>query len=216
MGAIVAVDQNEPQQDVLSEATRVLRGGGVVIMPTDSVYGIGCVAVPSNPAHERIFAIKRRDRSQTLPWLVADSDDLARYGEDVPAWAKRLAAELWPGALTLVVKASKDVPPEYRAANGTIALRMPDSNLVRTLAREVGPLATTSANTHGREAATSGAGIEARIAEEVDLVLDAGPAPLAIASTIVGCEDGSPIVYREGAIPAERIFALCAHDKETV
>lgn len=210
MGSVVAVDQNYPQHDVLNEAVRVLRGGGVLVMPTDSVYGIGCAATPHNPAHERIFRIKHRDRKQTLPWLVADPSDVLVYGCDVPAWMERLAHELWPGALTLVVAASDAVPEEYRAANGTIALRVPDSDLVRSLAREVGPLATTSANIHGEEAATSGAGVQRSIIEAADLTLDAGPAPLAIPSTIVGCEDGVLKVYREGAIPAKQCLAMAA------
>lgn len=210
MGRVLSVDQNDPQECVLQEAAHVLLEDGVLVMPTDSVYGIGCAATPGNTAHERIFSIKRRDRAQTLPWLVADVDDLRRYAHDVPSWMDRLAHELWPGALTLVVQAADAVPAQYRAANGTVALRVPDSNLVRMLAREVGPLATTSANTHGEVAATSGDGIERRIVKEADLTLDAGPAPLAVASTIVGCEGGNPCVYREGAIPTSRILELCA------
>lgn len=208
MRLVVAVDQNNPQHDVLHRAAKVLREGGVLVMPTDSVYGIGCVAMPKNPGHERIFEIKQRNRAQTLPWLIADPEDLDAYGMNVPSWMRRLAVELWPGALTLVVQASDMVPPEYRAENGTIALRVPDSNLVRSLVREVGPLATTSANTHGEAAATSGASVEPSIVEAADLTLDAGPAPLAVASTIVGCENSVPKVYREGAIPAHMIRDL--------
>ncbi len=208
MGGVLRVDQRVPQYDVMQEAARVLREGGVLVMPTDSVYGIGCAATSGNPAHQRIFSIKRRERSQTLPWLIADPEDLYALGQEVPAWMYELARELWPGALTLVVRASDAVPPEYRAANGTIALRVPDSNLVCSLVREVGPLATTSANTHGEAAPTSGAGVEPRIVEAADLTLDAGPVPIAIASTIVGCEDGRLRVFREGAIPANAIRHL--------
>jgi tRNA threonylcarbamoyl adenosine modification protein (Sua5/YciO/YrdC/YwlC family) len=210
MGRIVAVDQDEPQVDVLERAARVLRDGGVLVMPTDSVYGIGCAAIADNPGHRRIFSIKRRELSQTLPWLVADPSDLLKYGRDVPAWMELLAQKLWPGALTLVVVASDLVPKEYCAANGTIALRVPDSELVRSLVRMVGPLATTSANTHGEAAATSGVGVEERIVREADLTLDAGPAPLAVASTIVGCEDGELRVYRAGAIPTSCIVEAVA------
>ncbi|MEE0026290.1 MAG: L-threonylcarbamoyladenylate synthase [Atopobiaceae bacterium] len=210
MGRIVAVDQDEPQVDVLERAARVLRDGGVLVMPTDSVYGIGCAAIADNPGHRRIFSIKRRELSQTLPWLVADPSDLLKYGRDVPAWMELLAQKLWPGALTLVVVASDLVPKEYCAANGTIALRVPDSELVRSLVRMVGPLATTSANTHGEAAATSGVGVEERIVREADLTLDAGPAPLAVASTIVGCEDGELRVYRDGAIPTSCIVEAVA------
>lgn len=212
MGKTLRVDQQVPSHAVVAEAAGALRSGGVVVMPTDSVYGIGCAAAPGNPAHERIFVIKRRERSQTLPWLVADASDLRAYGRNVPSWMEALARELWPGALTLVVDSSEKVAPEYRAADGTIALRVPDSNLVRALAREAGPLATTSANTHGEAAATSGASVEGRIADAVDLVLDAGPAPVGVASTIVGCQGGRPCVYREGAIPTSRILELYRGD----
>lgn len=204
MGTVISVDQNRPAQDVIDRACDVLVGEGVLVMPTDSVYGIGCLASPANPALWRIFDIKHRDRTQTLPWLVADEEDLARYGHDVPSSARSLAAAFWPGALTLVVEAADTVPPEYRGADGTIALRMPDSNLVRDIARGCGiPLAVTSANTHGLAAATSGANVEPQIVAAVDLTLDAGPAPVGVASTIVDCAHGAPRVLREGAITRE-------------
>lgn len=204
MGTVISVDQNRPAQDVIDRACDVLVGEGVLVMPTDSVYGIGCLASPANPALWRIFDIKHRDRTQTLPWLVADEEDLARYGHDVPSSARSLAAAFWPGALTLVVEAAGTVPPEYRGADGTIALRMPDSNLVRDIARGCGiPLAVTSANTHGLAAATSGANVEPQIVAAVDLTLDAGPAPVGVASTIVDCAHGAPRVLREGAITRE-------------
>lgn len=206
MGAVVRTDQNNPSRAVIDQAVATLALGGVLVMPTDSVYGIGCAATPNNPAYQRIFEIKHRDLTQTLPWLVADVSDLLRYGDEVPEYAKCLAERYWPGALTLVVRASEAVPQEYCAADGTIALRCPDSNLVRQLARAVGaPLATTSANTHGETAATSGSGIEPRIVAEADLTLDAGPAPLAIASTIVSCLGERPVILREGAISAAQI-----------
>ncbi len=210
MGAVLRVDQNEPSFEVCKRATRVLRDNGVLVMPTDSVYGIGCMATEGNPAHERIFRVKRRDRAQTLPWLTCSPSDLTTIGRKVPRWMRLLADELWPGALTLVVPAGDVVPREYVAKNGTIALRVPDSNLVRALAKEVGPLATTSANTHGAAAATSGAGVEPGIVEQADLTLDAGPAPVAVASTIVDSAGGRPRILREGAIPEERIRQLLA------
>ena len=209
MGRVLLVDQDCPQRDVLHEAERMLVAGGVLVMPTDSVYGIGCAATPGNPGHGRIFDIKLRDRAQTLPWLVADPSDLSTYGAGLPDYAIRLAVSFWPGALTLVVNASDAVPQEYRGADGTIALRMPDSNLVRELSRLAGaPLATTSANTHGEAAATSGSSVEARIVEEADLTLDAGPAPVGVASTIVSLVGKEPKVLREGAIPAHQIIKI--------
>ena len=206
MGNIVQVNQESPREEALREAASVLAADGVLVMPTDSVYGIGCAATPNNAGHERIFTIKQRDRAQTLPWLVADAADLARFAADVPPYALALARRFWPGALTLVVRASAEVPPEYRAADGTIALRCPNSNLVRELVRRVGaPLATTSANTHGMAAATTGSGIEERIVAASNLTLDAGPAPVGVASTIVSCLAAKPQVLREGALSAAQI-----------
>ena len=130
MGAVLLSDQVAPDPQAVERAAAVLREGGVVVLPTDSVYGICCAAMAGNPAHARIFDIKRRDRSQTLPWFVADVCDLERYGRDVPTWALRLAERSWPGALTVVVRASEAVPPEYAqpsADGATIALRVPGS-----------------------------------------------------------------------------------------
>ncbi len=211
MGIVLRVSQENPERTVLDEAVATLAFDGVVVMPTDSVYGIGCLATPNNPAYQRIFEIKRRNLAQTLPWLIADASDLATYGRDVHTYAVELAVRYWPGALTLVVRASDAVPQEYRAADGTIALRCPDSNLVRTLARKAGaPLATTSANTHGEAAATSGQSVEPRIIAAADLTLDAGPAPVGVASTIVSCLGPKPQVLREGAISARELFDALA------
>ena len=191
----------EGLQKAVDLAASVLGSGGVLVMPTDSVYGIGCAAFEGNPAHARVFDIKRRDRSQPLPLLVAGRDGLVTLGQDVPAWACEMAARFWPGALTLVVRASDAVPEEYRAADGSIALRCPDSDLVCDVARRIGmPLAVTSANTHGHPAPASAGQLEVRIIDEADLTLDAGPTQLGMASTIVSCLGDAPIVLRKGAV----------------
>ncbi len=199
-GRIVACNQDDPAPEVLDDAASALEEGGVVVMPTDSVYGIGAAAKPGNPGHARIFDIKRRDLSQTLPLLVADASELARLATDVPQWATELAEKAWPGALTLVVRASEAVPAEFCRADGTVALRVPNSNLVRELARRVGPLAVTSANTHGMPAPATSDDIERRIAEAADLTLAAGPTPAGEASTIVDATGPEPKILRQGAL----------------
>lgn len=208
MGSVIEVDQMRPDEAALGRALAVLRDEGVLVMPTDSVYGIGCAATAGNPAHRRIFEIKRRDPAQTLPWLVGSPDALDAYGAGVPAWMRDLAREFWPGALTLVVPSSAAVPEEYRRpGDGTIGLRMPASPLVCELAARLGaPLATTSANTHGAPSPASGAGLEPRIVAEADLVLDSGAAPKGVASTVVGVDaSGRPLVFREGFLSRERV-----------
>ena len=200
MGRVVKVHPKAPEVDRIELAERVLTHGGVAILPTDSVYGIGCLAVPGNPAHRRIFQIKQRPAHMKLPWLVEGIDDLTRFGADLPGYAIDFATKYWPGALTLVVKASPEVGEEYRAEDGTIALRAPDSVLVRFLAFKLGPLATTSANLHGEAAATTGADIDPALIEAADLTLDAGPAPIGVPSTIVDCTGVAPVILRQGAI----------------
>ena len=214
MGECLRTSQERPDAAVVEHAAEVLRAQGVIVTPTDSVYGLACAATPNNPAHQRIFAIKHRALTQTLPWFVADVQDLARYGADVPAWAHRLADAFWPGALTLVVRASAAVPSEYAQpgatpdAPATIALRVPGSAFVRELVRAVGtPLAQTSANTHGAPSAASGAAVEPAIAEAVELVIDAGPAPVGVASTIVDATGPAPRVLRGGALTAEQVLS---------
>ena len=208
MGAVLHASQVNPDGPTVARAAATLRDGGVVVLPTDSVYGICCAATPGHPAHGRIFDIKRRDRAQTLPWFVADVDDLARYGLDVSARALRLAERLWPGALTIVVRASAEVPPEYAQpgdGGATIALRVPASDLDRAVVRALGvPLAQTSANTHGAPAATSGSGLDSAIVAAADLVLDAGPAPVGVASPIVDATSDELRLLRAGprAAPA--------------
>lgn len=208
-GRIVECSQDDPAPEVVADAANVLREGGVVVMPTDSVYGIGAAAALNNPGHRRIFDIKRRDLSQTLPLLVSDASELDRLAVDVPTWAHALADRLWPGALTLVLRASDDVPADYQR-NGTVALRVPNSNLVRALAREVGPLAVTSANTHGMPAPATSDDIERRIAEASDLTLAAGPTPDGASSTIVDATGAEPRIIREGPIPAELVARIVA------
>lgn len=208
MGRVMQVSQDSPTPEALDAAAKVLEAGGVIVSPTDSVYGLVCAATQNNPAHQRIFEIKNRPATQTLPLFVADPEDLPHYAASVPAWTLPLVNTYWPGALTLVVTATDALPAEYLASTGTVALRCPSSALVRELARRVGPLAQTSANTHGEPSATSGASVEPQIVDAVDLTLDGGPAPLAIASTIVDCTGAAPRVLREGAIAEKDILRV--------
>ena len=202
---VIGTDPAHPSPEALSRALEALAAGGVAIFPTDSVYGIGCLASAGNPALERIFELKGREPSQTLPLLVGDAPDLDRWGQSVRPWARALARALWPGALTLVVEASPELPPAYRAADGTVGLRLPACELVRGLVRRAGlPLAATSANLHGEPAAR---GVEdlGPLAEAVDLVVDGGPAPLGVASTVVDATGAAPRILRAGALSADVI-----------
>ncbi len=207
MGKTYQVDQENPSADVINVAASILRDGGVAVYPTETVYGIGARASAGCPGAQELFEIKRRDRRKAIPWLVEDISALDIYGQDVPEYAYTLAKKYWPGALTIVVPASDKVPEDFKAHDGTIALRAPDSPLVRALIKAVGePLVTSSANTHTLPAPTKYEELEDRIAAQADVVLDGGETKCKKASTVISCIGPRPLVWRDSAIPIEEIM----------
>ncbi len=204
--------------DNLGPAADCLTAGGLALVPTETVYGVG-VAISAFAAnletpgpdtgYGRIFTLKQRELTQTVPWLVDGPAALERYGKDVPHSICALAEKLWPGALTLVVPAADDVPPFMRAADGTVALRASASPVVQELIARCGsPLAVTSANTHGKPAPISFDEVEPRILAGVDAAIDAGETPCRDASTIVAVRDGELQILREGALAVREIRAV--------
>lgn len=205
MSKVFRVDPEEPSAEVINLAASVLREGGIVVFPTETVYGIGAAATSWCGPCE-LFDIKVRPLDKPLPWLVEGVEDLDRYGIRVPEYAKRLAESFWPGGLTLVVDANEAVGPDFRDERGTIALRAPDHEVVQELIRASGsPIATTSANTSGRPPASRFPDLEERIIAAADVVLDGGESVVGVASTVVDCTGESPVVLREGPISAEAI-----------
>lgn len=205
-------------RDNLGPAADCLTAGGLALVPTETVYGVG-VAISAFAAnletpgpdtgYGRIFTLKRRELTQTVPWLVDGPAALERYGKDVPHSICALAEKLWPGALTLVVLAADDVPSFMRAADGTVALRASASPVVQELIARCGsPLAVTSANTHGKPAPISFDEVEPRILAGVDVAIDAGETPCRDASTIVAVRDGELQILREGAMTVREIRAV--------
>jgi L-threonylcarbamoyladenylate synthase len=189
-------------------AASVLRDGGIVIFPTETVYGIGAAAT-SCIGPQEIVDIKMRPASKPLPWLVEAEDALDTYGIDVPDYARRLARHFWPGALSLVVKASPRVGKDFTDTRGTVALRAPDHEVVQELIRASGgPIITTSANTSGKHAPASFDELESRIVAAADLTLDGGETRHGMASTVVDCTGPEPVIIRDGAIPADEIASV--------
>ena len=189
-------------------AVDVLRAGGVVALPTDTVYGVA-VAISTPGGIERLFAVKRRPPDKAIMLLLDDAAQAARAGIMTPA-AAALAAAAWPGGLSIVVPQRPDVPWPAVLTGGTatIGLRVPDHDAPRALAREVGPMPTTSANVSGLPEATDAAGIVEQLGESVDLILDGGPAHGGPASTVVDCTGARPIIVRVGAVPIEDVVAI--------
>jgi L-threonylcarbamoyladenylate synthase len=187
---------------VISRAVAVLRAGGLVAFPTETVYGLGADATNAN-AIARLFAVKGRPAGHPLIVHVADRAGFERVGEVTDA-AARLAGALWPGPLTLVVRRRHGaVADAVTGGRDTIAVRVPGHALaLELLERFDGPIAAPSANRFGRVSPTTAADVKADLGDDVDVVLDGGPCDVGVESTIVDCTIGEPEILRVGGVPA--------------
>jgi L-threonylcarbamoyladenylate synthase len=190
------------------EAIAALRGGGVVALPTDTVYGIG-VDRSTPGGIERLFAIKRRPVDKGIVLLLENARQAAEAGSMTPA-AEALAAAAWPGGLTLVVPQRPDVPwpPALTGGARTIGLRVPDHDAPRGLAAALGPLPVTSANVSGLPEARDATAIVEQLGDALDLILDGGPAAGGPPSTVVDCSGPLARIIRPGALPADALAAI--------
>jgi L-threonylcarbamoyladenylate synthase len=175
-----------------------LRSGLVVLLPTDTVYGLA--VDPTVPgATERLFALKGRRRDVPIAVLVADAEQALAIADPLlPESARSLVERHWPGALTVVVRRHPGWTADIGDSRGTVGLRCPDDEFLRDLCREVGPLATTSANRHGEPTLPTAAEVVATL-PYVDLVVDRGPRNEP-PSTVVDCTVDPPRVLRQGAV----------------
>ena len=190
-----------------AEAIELLRAGGIVAVPTDTVYGIAAdMALPD--AIERLFAAKQRPPEKAVAVLLADAAQASELGVLNPA-ALVLAERFWPGGLTLVlpVRPEARLPRVLAGGAPTIGVRVPDHTTPRALAAVLGPLPTTSANRSGDADALDAHEILERLGDSLALVLDGGPIRGGPASTVVDCTLEWPSILREGAIPSASIAA---------
>jgi L-threonylcarbamoyladenylate synthase len=186
-----------PLNGELDSLAAIIERGGVIAIPTDTVYGLACH--PDRPdAAERIFTIKRRPPEMELSLLAASQRDAARFGQlDGPA--RRLADHFWPGPLSIIVPASAPRHPAIPRHGDTISLRVPASPALRKLLEKTGPLATTSANPHGQAPASTAQEVHAILGKQIDAILDGGPAS-GRPSTIIDCSVTPARVLRTGPL----------------
>jgi L-threonylcarbamoyladenylate synthase len=191
----------------LDAAAAAIGRGELVLMPTDTVYGVAADAFTPD-AVTRLLAAKNRGRAMPVPVLIGEASTLAGLVVELPAVAHRLAEEFWPGGLTLVLEHAPSLAWDLGDAEGTVAVRLPDDEIARELLRRTGPLAVSSANRSGRPAATDAAGAVEQLGERAAVVLDAGPRAGSAASTIVDCTAPTPRVLRVGAVDVDRLRAV--------
>lgn len=205
----VVLDPTEP--DALDWAAEAVIDGGVIALPTDTVYGIGA-SLAHRAALQRIFAIKQRPADRILPILLSSPASLERIALELDERLELLLARYWPGPLTTVVPARQGMPPEVLAPDQTVGARVPNHPVALALIERVGgTMAVTSANRSGQpEAKTSNEVIRQLAGTGLDLVLDGGRTPGGVASTVIAVRDGELAILREGAIPSEHLRAAWA------
>ena len=196
----------------VERAADALRSGGLVAVPTETVYGLAADATDPT-AIARIFSVKGRPTGHPLIVHLADPDDLARWAPDASAHAVRLAETAWPGPLTVIVPRSTGLPPEVAGGRDTVGIRVPAHDTTRALIRAAGvPVAAPSANRFGAVSPTTAAHVVADLGDRLDptrdVVLDGGPCPVGLESTIVDCTTDPPQLLRAGAVDAEQVAAL--------
>ena len=201
---------NSFSPQLLNQAVELLKDGGVVAFPTDTVYGVG--VDPLQPqAVRKLYRIKGRPDNKPIAILVGSIEDVERVAQSPSETFSRLADRFWPGGLTLILEA-RDLPAEITAAGSTVGVRMPDHPLTLELLRAFGgPIATTSANRSGEDPATSASEVDAQLGDRVNLIVDGGDTITKVASTVLDLSASPPRILRHGGIP-EELLMECLKD----
>ena len=204
MSPVIDCTSEEGLAEGIAAAAEAVRGGEVVVLPTDTVYGVGVDAFASD-AVAAVLMAKGRGREMPLPVLVPNAQTVDGLAADVPAYARDLIRAFWPGPLTLVLHAQTSLMWDLGDTNGTVALRMPQNDTALKLLTDVGPMAVTSANVSGQPPARTIVEAAAQLGSAVSVYLDAGPSAGELASTILDCTGESPVILRAGAVTAGRL-----------
>ncbi|MGH3442567.1 MAG: L-threonylcarbamoyladenylate synthase [Nitriliruptorales bacterium] len=208
MSRSVVVDAaGENRDEAVARVAQALQSGELVVLPTDTVYGVAADAF-QKAATRRIFAVKRRSRRFPLPVLVRSPKQLPGIVSELTEEAERLVAAYWPGPLTLVIPVAAELSWDIGDNEGTVAVRMPLDDVTLEVIRAVGPLAVTSANRSGEPPAKTAATARAALGDDVAVYLDDGPRREQRPSTIVDLTRGEPLLIRDGDIPPDEVLAI--------
>ena len=211
------LDCRDPQNraEAIAAATDTIKSGRLVVMPTDTVYGIGADAFDSR-AVASLLAAKGRGRDMPVGVLVGSWHTISGLVYSVPDSAHELIRAFWPGALSLVVQQAPSLQWDLGDARGTVMLRMPLQPVALEVLREIGPMAVSSANISGQPAATTAAEAQRQLGDLVDVYLDGGPSEQQAASTIVDLTGAEPKILRAGPITAGAVAAVRGVDPESL
>jgi len=204
---VLAVDPRSPDPAAIEAAAEVIRAGGLVAFPTETVYGLGAAALDA-AAVRRVFVAKGRPASDPLIVHLASADQVLDVARDLPPAAHELMRRHWPGPLTLVLPRRPHVPPEVTAGGETVAVRVPAHPVALALIAAAGPLVAPSANLFSRPSPTTAQHVLEDLAGRVDLVLDAGPTAIGIESTVLDLTADPPQLLRPGGLTREELRDL--------
>jgi len=209
MGKTMVIKLSPDVRQHVERGISILRQGGIVAFPTDTIYGLGAGANLSQ-AVERLYRVKERPSNMALPLLLADISQISEVASYVPPVAWLLARNFLPGALTLVLLRSGSVPDIVTAGGITVAVRVPAHPVPIALAKGLGmPIVGTSANLSGKPSSLSADEVRSQFGGKIDLVIDGGRSPGGKESTIVDVSGGKPVILREGAISREKLERVC-------
>lgn len=203
----------EGRADGIAKATAGVRQGDLVVLPTDTLYGIGADAFTPD-AVQRLLDAKGRGREMPPPVLVPEVRTIDGLATDIPDYARALIERYWPGPLTLVLRAQPSLMWDLGDTGGTVAVRMPDHDIALELLTAVGPMAVSSANRTGHPASRTIIDAATQLGASVEYYLDGGAVTGGLPSTIVDCTHDEPIILRRGAIDADEIMALASEHLE--
>ncbi|HEX9901743.1 MAG TPA: L-threonylcarbamoyladenylate synthase [Acidobacteriota bacterium] len=205
---ILRLDPKDATVQALRRVVRILRGGGLIVFPTDTFYGLGGDGF-SPAVIRRIFRLKLRDTSRPLLVLVSDLEMVRRLARDIPPVFWKIAEEFWPGPLTIALRASAAVPSELCGGGESLAVRLPAVFWLRELVREAGvPVIATSANISGEGEISTAEQAHRIFAGKVELIVEGGMTPGGAPSTVLDLTAAPPRVIREGAVSTSRLDEL--------
>ena len=190
--------------NAIISALEVLLSGGLVAFPTDTVYGVGCLAFHEK-AIESIYVAKDRPIEKAIPVLIGDSSDLFKVANEIPIFAMKLIDRFWPGPLTILIP-KKPTLPEAISATATVGVRVPDHDVARSLLRLAGPMAVTSANISGKDSPTTAYQVFEQLNGRIAMIIDGGETPGGVPSTLVDCTGDEIQILREGPISRELLL----------
>ncbi|MFT5365488.1 MAG: L-threonylcarbamoyladenylate synthase [Candidatus Latescibacterota bacterium] len=194
-----------PTSDNILQAAKCIKQGGLIAYPTETVYGLG-VDPFNQQALLRLFATKGRTAEKAIIVLIRGTIDLPRLTSDLPAIAESLINAFWPGPLTLIFKASAQLPKELLGGRDTLALRHSNAPIAQSLVDALGgPLTSTSANISGQPPAQSAQEVQNQLESHLDLIINGGPSPQSQPSTLLDISTNKPIILREGVITQQEL-----------